>query len=131
MVHCGSRPAADQPIRRRCSTALFNRGRAAFERCGGHLWRSARMSRQNPSGTTARPSQGKGGTAMNPFEDPDASYLVLINDEGQHSLWPIFIDVPAGWTAIFGEAGRQECLDFIEKNWTDMRPKSLIEAMEK
>jgi MbtH protein len=66
----------------------------------------------------------------NPFEDPDANYLVLINDEGQHSLWPVFADVPDGWEVIFGEAGRQECLDFIETNWTDMRPNSLIEAME-
>jgi MbtH protein len=68
--------------------------------------------------------------ATNPFEDPDAMYLVLINDEGQHSLWPVFADVPDGWEVIFGEAGRQECLDFIEKNWTDMRPKSLIKTME-
>lgn len=68
--------------------------------------------------------------ATNPFEDPDAMYLVLINDEGQHSLWPVFADVPDGWEVIFGEAGRQDCLDFIEKNWTDMRPKSLIKAME-
>jgi MbtH protein len=66
----------------------------------------------------------------NPFEDPDASYLVLINDEGQHSLWPVFADVPEGWETIFGEAARQECLDFIETNWTDMRPRSLIKAME-
>src|ERR1700744_2500427 len=68
--------------------------------------------------------------ATNPFEDADAKYFVLINDEGQHSLWPIFADVPDGWEVIFGEDGRQECLDFIEKNWTDMRPKSLIKAME-
>jgi MbtH protein len=66
----------------------------------------------------------------NPFEDPDASYLVLVNDEGQHSLWPVFADVPEGWQVTFGEAGRQDCLDFIEKSWTDMRPKSLIKAME-
>src|SRR6266700_4834114 len=68
--------------------------------------------------------------ATNPFEDPDAKYLVLINDEGQHSLWPVFADVPDGWQVICGEDGRQECLDFIEKSWTDMRPKSLIKAME-
>ena len=68
--------------------------------------------------------------ATNPFEDPDAKYLVLINDEGQHSLWPVFADVPGGWEVIFGEDGRQECLDFIEKNWTDMRPNSLIRQME-
>jgi MbtH protein len=66
----------------------------------------------------------------NPFEDPDASYLVLVNDEGQHSLWPAFADVPEGWEVKFGNAGRQECLDYIEASWTDMRPKSLIEAME-
>jgi MbtH protein len=66
----------------------------------------------------------------NPFEDPDARYFVLVNDENQHSLWPVFADVPDGWQVIFGEAGRQECLDFIEKSWTDMRPASLIEAME-
>jgi MbtH protein len=68
--------------------------------------------------------------ATNPFEDPDASYLVLVNEEGQYSLWPVFADVPDGWEVTFGEAGRQECLDYIEENWTDMRPKSLIRAME-
>jgi hypothetical protein len=31
---------------------------------------------------------------------------------------------------IFGETGRQDCLDFIEKNWTDMQPRSVIKAME-
>lgn len=67
----------------------------------------------------------------NPFEDPDADYLVLVNEEGQHSLWPVFVDVPDGWKSVFGQAARQECLDYIEKNWTDMRPKSLIEAMAK
>jgi len=68
--------------------------------------------------------------ATNPFEDTNAKYFVLINDEGQHSLWPVFAEVPAGWEVIFGEDGRQECLDFIEKNWTDLRPKSLIREME-
>ena len=66
----------------------------------------------------------------NPFEDEDANYFVLINDEGQHSLWPVFADVPDGWKVIFGEDKRQACLDFIEKNWTDMRPNSLIRQME-
>jgi MbtH protein len=73
----------------------------------------------------------KDGVVTNPFEDPDANYLVLVNDEGQHSLWPVFADVPDGWKSVFGEAGRQECLDYIEQSWTDMRPKSLIEAMER
>ncbi|MGW4652243.1 MbtH family protein [Kitasatospora sp. NPDC004289] len=66
----------------------------------------------------------------NPFDDPDAAYLVLVNAEGQHSLWPAYVDIPEGWDKVFGEAGRQECLDHIEEAWTDMRPKSLIAVME-
>ncbi|MBD0669787.1 MbtH family protein [Kitasatospora sp. NPDC091335] len=62
----------------------------------------------------------------NPFEDAEASYLVLVNDEGQHSLWPAFSPVPAGWQQVFGTAGRQDCLDYVERNWQDLRPKSLI-----
>ena len=68
---------------------------------------------------------------LNPFEDPDAEYLVLVNDEGQHSLWPAFREIPAGWTTVGPKGKRQECLDWIEANWTDMRPRSLIAAMEK
>ncbi|WP_156727249.1 MbtH family protein [Streptomyces apocyni] len=67
--------------------------------------------------------------ATNPFEDETARYLVLTNDENQHSLWPAFAEVPAGWTAAHGEDSRQGCLDYINENWTDMRPKSLADAM--
>lgn len=67
----------------------------------------------------------------NPFEDTDASYFALVNDEGQYSLWPAFADVPGGWRIAHGEDSREACLDHIERNWTDMRPKSLIDAMER
>ncbi len=67
----------------------------------------------------------------NPFEDPDGSYFVLVNEEGQHSLWPTFVDVPAGWTVVHGPDSRQPCLDYVTEHWTDMRPKSLIAAMER
>jgi MbtH protein len=65
----------------------------------------------------------------NPFEDEDAQYVVLRNAELQCSLWPTFVDVPPGWDIVFGAASRPECIDFIENTWTDMRPKSLIDAM--
>ena len=64
-----------------------------------------------------------------PFEDPEAEYSVLVNEEDQHSLWPVFAAVPEGWTQVFGAAGRQECLDYVERSWTDMRPRTLIESM--
>lgn len=66
----------------------------------------------------------------NPFDDESGVFLVLVNDEGQHSLWPRFADVPAGWTAAFGPDSRAACLAHIETNWTDLRPKSLIAATE-
>lgn len=66
----------------------------------------------------------------NPFEDENAEYLVLINHEEQYSLWPAFRDIPAGWTATGPRGKRRECLDWIDKNWVDMRPKSLRDAME-
>lgn len=67
----------------------------------------------------------------NPFDDENGRFLVLVNDENQHSLWPTFADVPAGWTKVFGEDTREACLAYVEENWTDLRPKSLIEAMER
>ncbi|MGJ7608677.1 MbtH family protein [Variovorax sp. LT1R20] len=66
----------------------------------------------------------------NPFENSDASYRVLINDENQHSLWPELIEIPAGWKSIHGPATKSACLEFIEANWTDMRPRSLAKAMD-
>ncbi|MFC5801994.1 MbtH family protein [Streptomyces formicae] len=66
----------------------------------------------------------------NPFENPEGVYSVLVNDEDQHSLWPDFVDVPAGWRVVHGPAARQSCLDYIEAHWTDMRPRSLAEAMD-
>jgi len=70
-----------------------------------------------------------GHVMTNPFEDENASYFVLVNEEGQHSLWPQAIEVPAGWTTTFGAAGRQACLDRVETSWTDLRPASLVRAM--
>ena len=63
----------------------------------------------------------------NPFEDPQGQYLVLVNAENQHSLWPEFVPVPAGWTQVFGADAKDACLAYVEANWTDLRPKSLVE----
>ncbi|CAL9617306.1 Protein MbtH [Streptomyces sp. enrichment culture] len=67
--------------------------------------------------------------STNPFDDEDGRFFVLANDEDQHSLWPVFAEVPAGWRVVFGEAARTECLEYVESNWTDLRPRSLREAM--
>lgn len=65
----------------------------------------------------------------NPFEDPDGVYVVLVNGEGQYSLWPAFIEVPPGWDIVLAENCRQMCLDYINEHWVDMRPRSLVDEM--
>lgn len=65
-----------------------------------------------------------------PFDDEGGVFLVLVNEEKQHSLWPAFIPVPAGWLAVHGPAGRKACVDYVDATWTDMRPVSLIRAMD-
>ncbi len=66
----------------------------------------------------------------NPFEDENGEYLVLVNHEGQYSLWPVFLDVPAGWTVTGPRGKRSACLTWIDEHWTDMRPLSLVRQME-
>lgn len=63
----------------------------------------------------------------NPFDDTTATFRVLVNDFQQHSLWPSFADVPAGWVVACGPTDREECLDFVEQNWTDITPRRLAE----
>lgn len=67
--------------------------------------------------------------STNPFDDESGRFFVLVNEEEQYSLWPAFAEVPSGWRVVFGEEGRAECVDYVEKQWTDMRPKSLRLAM--
>ena len=43
---------------------------------------------------------------------------------------PARADVPEGWQVVYGEADRAACLDYIEQNWPDIRPKSLRERLE-
>jgi MbtH protein len=68
--------------------------------------------------------------STNPFDDENGTFWVLVNDEDQHSLWPTFADVPAGWRKVFGEASRADCLAYVEEHWTDIRPKSLHDRLD-
>ncbi|WP_372422057.1 MbtH family protein [Salinarimonas chemoclinalis] len=59
----------------------------------------------------------------------DELYHVVMNDEEQYSIWPAYRDLPDGWRKTGPEAApRQDCLDYIERVWTDMRPLSLRRA---
>ncbi len=67
----------------------------------------------------------------NPFDDPEGRYLVLVNDSGQHSLWPSFTAVPKGWRIVHGEDSRQACLDYVNEHWTDLTPRRSVAESER
>lgn len=62
---------------------------------------------------------------LNPFDDDQLEFTVLVNSKRQYSLWPVFADRPAGWETSFGPASRGECLDHIERVWTNINPFSI------
>ncbi|MFI1075544.1 MbtH family protein [Streptomyces puniciscabiei] len=68
--------------------------------------------------------------SSNPFDDAGGRFCVLVNGEQQHSLWPAFSEVPAGWRVVFGEESREKCLAYVEEHWRDLRPRSLRDAMD-
>jgi MbtH protein len=67
---------------------------------------------------------------VNAFDDEATVFVVLMNDEDQYSLWPGFKEIPAGWKQVGPTGSKQECLAYVDANWTDMRPRSLREAKE-
>lgn len=59
----------------------------------------------------------------------EAEYIAVVNDEKQYSIWPADRDLPLGWRDAGKSGTRQECLDYIEEVWVDMRPLSLQQRM--
>lgn len=56
-------------------------------------------------------------------------FCVLVNEEGQHSIWPAAKPVPQGWSPVGPVGTKAECLAYIEVTWIDMRPQSLRDVM--
>lgn len=57
-------------------------------------------------------------------------YQVVMNDEEQYSIWLTERPLPDGWQHQGVTGTKDECLDYIEAVWTDMRPRSLRVWME-
>lgn len=58
-------------------------------------------------------------------KDDATHYKVLVNPEGQYSIWPAERKNPAGWTDA-GKAGtKAECVAYIAEARTDIRLRSL------
>ncbi len=59
----------------------------------------------------------------------DMEYKAVLNDEEQYSIWPAYRENPPGWYDAGKRGSKAECLEYIQTVWTDMRPRSLREAM--
>jgi MbtH protein len=51
------------------------------------------------------------------------THLVVINREGQYSVWPRARRLPAGWRSAGFEGPEQACLDHVATTWSDLRPR--------
>lgn len=63
-------------------------------------------------------------------EDDPRTYMAVVNDEEQYSIWPASKALPLGWRATGTTGTKSECLAYIEQVWTDMRPLSLRRYMD-
>ncbi|WP_088562198.1 MbtH family protein [Arboricoccus pini] len=64
------------------------------------------------------------------FDRDDIEFHVVVNDEEQYSIWPDFKPTPAGWYRVGVRGSKAVCLAHIETVWTDMRTRSLRNAMD-
>ncbi|MBA2525200.1 MAG: MbtH family NRPS accessory protein [Pyrinomonadaceae bacterium] len=58
-------------------------------------------------------------------------FKAVVNHEEQYSIWRAHKDNPLGWKDAGKTGTKQECLEYIEQVWTDMRPLSVRQQMEK
>jgi MbtH protein len=56
-------------------------------------------------------------------------YEVVCNDEEQYSIWRAGRALPNGWRTVGFRGTKDACLERINELWTDLRPRSLREAM--
>lgn len=57
-------------------------------------------------------------------------YKVVVNHEGQYSIWFAEKENALGWNDEGKVGVKQACLDYIETVWVDMRPLSLRKYMD-
>jgi MbtH protein len=67
--------------------------------------------------------------SMDSEEREDAArYVVVVNHEEQHSIWPAGTVIPQGWREAGKSGPRAGCLAWVREHWTDMTPASLRRA---
>ncbi len=52
-------------------------------------------------------------------------FRVVRNAEDQHAIWPVHLDLPAGWEDIGFTGEKDACLRHVQLVWTDITPLSV------
>ncbi len=55
---------------------------------------------------------------------PEGTHFVVVNDEGQHAIWPAALAVPAGWRRQGRRMSKERCLSVITARWPDIAPRA-------
>jgi MbtH protein len=63
-------------------------------------------------------------------QERNGIYKIVVNHEGQYSIWPAERENPIGWRDGGKRGSKAECLAHIKEVWTDMRPITLRNHME-
>ena len=108
--------------------ASFVTGKWCSSSTGGRAW----GARGNPpiSPSTRRPFDKK-GIPMQPNDEGDSRPLPRRRGtRGAALIWLAHKQIPAGWRDVGRTGTKAECLAYVDEVWTDMRPKSLREAMD-
>lgn len=72
----------------------------------------------------------KSGSVIQDQSEDKTIYQVVMNQEEQYSIWPVDLKIPLGWKEAGPSGLKADCLDYVNKVWTDMRPLSLRKKME-
>ena len=68
---------------------------------------------------------------MSEEREDTSIYMAVVNAEEQYSIWPADRELPLGWRDAGKHGLKPEVLAWIEEVWTDMRPRSLREKMDR
>lgn len=63
--------------------------------------------------------------------EDETQYQVVMDIEDRYSIWPLEEEIPKYWRAEGMKGLKKDCLDYIQRVWTDMRPLSLKKEMAK
>jgi MbtH protein len=67
---------------------------------------------------------------MDDEREDNTLYRVVMNHEGQYSIWPADRENALGWNDVGKTGTRAEVLAYIEEVWTDSRPGDWKKKMD-